>query len=203
MRIGFFKRASSYLLDAVPIIMLVTASLSWFVGDIIGNSIEDYDRLRVLYTENLAVYNETMSEYTQQYEDDIITAEEYTLLQTETQNTFTHNNSYLIDVVVYQYSLTALAYILIAFVVIYTGYMIALKGNSLGRRLTRIELAGNVTWYNIILRELFWKHLFWYGTLSAGMAIDLGLIAFTKKKATLRDTFSHTYLTPKGVNYPF
>ena len=78
-----------------------------------------------------------------------------------------------------------------------------MKGNTIGRKMMGMELKGNVTWYNIILREFFWKHLFWYGTLSAGIPFDIGFIAFTKKKKALRDIFSKTYLAPIGVNYPF
>jgi hypothetical protein len=203
MKVGFFKRTGSYILDVVPLFLLITATLTWFVGDIIENSIDDYSRLEAIYNDRLEEQVEISSGYYEQLEEDIITEEEYGELISELQNTFLHNNEYLINVVIYQYWYTAVAYVLITFFLLYLTYMIVMKGNTLGRTLMQIELQGKVTWYNIILREFFWKFLFWFGTLSAGLAIDIGLIAFSKKKRTLRDLFSHTYLAPKGVNYPF
>lgn len=191
------------MLDALPLFLLVTASLSWFAGDIIQDNIDDYHRLNAIYVENLAEYQEIMQGHYDKIDEGLLTEAEYTLLQQDIQNTFVHNNSSLIQVVVYQYAIASIFYVFIAFSTLYTAYNIALKGNTLGRRMMQIELQGNVKWYSILLREFFWKHLFWFGTLSAGLAIDWGLIAFTKKKRTLRDIFSNTYLTPKGVNYPF
>jgi hypothetical protein len=203
MKVGFFKRTGSYILDVVPLFLLITATLTWFVGDIIENSIDDYSRLEAIYNDRLEEQVEISSGYYEQLEEDIITEEEYGELISELQNTFLHNNEYLINVVIYQYWYTAVAYVLITFFLLYLTYMIVMKGNTLGRTLMQIELQGKVTWYNIILREFCWKFLFWCGTLSIGLAIDIGLIAFSKKKRTLRDYFSHTYLAPKGVNYPF
>jgi hypothetical protein len=203
MKVGFFKRSSAYLLDVVPLFLLVLASLNWFVGDIIANSIDDYHRLNEIYQENALEHQEIVDGYYQLYLDEEITEAEYNELRNESQNVFIHNNEYVIAVVVYQYAYAALSYVLITFMLLYLTYHIVLKGNTLGRTMMKIELQGKVTWYNIILREFFWKFLFWFGTLSAGIAIDIGLIAFSKKKKTLRDLFSHTYLAPKGVNYPF
>lgn len=203
MRIGFFRRTASYLLDAVPLFLLVFASLSWFVEDIIKNNIDNFQHLEEIYSENLDEYIAEGEALTVKYEDELITYEEYETLLNDLQSTFIHNNEYLINVVVYEYTYSAMAYVIITFVALYTIYVIAMKGNTLGRTIMKIELQGKVNWYNILLRELFWKHMFWFGTLSAGMAIDLGLIAFSKKKRTLRDRISHTYLAPKGVNYPF
>lgn len=203
MRIGFFKRSGSYILDAVPLFMLVVATLTWFVGDIVENTIDNYDHLNEIYNERLDEQVAVSNGYYAEYEDDIITAEEYNELIAELQTDFLHNNEFLINTVVYQYWYRALAYVFLTFFLLYTIYMVAMKGNTLGRKLMQIELQGKVTWYNILLREFFWKHLFWFGTLSAGIALDWGLIAFTTKKRTFRDMFSQTYLAPKGVNYPF
>jgi len=96
-----------------------------------------------------------------------------------------------------------LVYIFLVFGILYTTYQLVLKGKTLGRKLMKIELQGKTNWYNIIIREFFWKHLFWTFTFGLGIILDMGLIVFTSKKKTLRDTFSHTKLAPEGVDYPF
>lgn len=203
MKIGFFKRAASYLLDAVPIIMLLMSLMSLFGENIVKDSIDNYDQLQAEYEDAEAAFSIIATGYDQQFEDEDITYEQYTELYNTAQIEFVTENSEIINVVFYEFWVKSAIAIIVIFLLIYTTYQIVLKGNTLGRRLMKIELKGKVTWYNIILRELFWKHLFWFFTFSAGLAIDLGLIAFTTKKKALRDTLSHTYLAPTGVNYPF
>jgi hypothetical protein len=204
MRIGFFKRAGSYLLDAVPILLLLVSLQTWFVGDLIKQSIHpEFDRLETMYYENLETYQDFMQPFYDQYTEGEITYDEYIELAQPYQDDFINNNIYLYDIVFVSYWLTSILYLVISFNVIYLVYMILMKGNSLGRKLFQLELQGNVTWYNIIMREFLWKHLFWLGTLSAGLAIDFGMIAFTKKKKALRDIYSKTYIAQQGVNYPF
>ena len=203
MRIGFFKRASSYLLDIVPLFLLVVATFTWFAGDIIKSQIDNFDHLEEVYIENLEIYNNTINPIYQDYVDGHITYEDYVLLQEPIQNDFMHNNSYLISVVVYQYWTIAAMYVLITFNILYYAYVLVFKGQTFGRKLMRIELQGNIKWHTLLLREIFWKNLFYLITFSAGIAIDIGFILFTQKKRTLRDMFSQTHLVPQGVNYPF
>ena len=203
MRIGFFKRATSYLIDIVPLFLLVVASFTWFAGDIIKSQIDNFDHLEAAYVANLDTYNATIEPLYQDFNDGIITYEEYESIQGPIQDDFIHNNSYLIDVVVYQFWTIAVLYVLITFNTLYYAYVLIFKGQTYGRKLMKIELQGNIKWHSLLLREIFWKNLFYLITLSAGIAIDLGFIVFTQKKRTLRDMFSRTYLAPLGVNYPF
>ena len=204
MRVGFFRRTGSYLLDIIPIFTIVSLLLNLFVGDMLKPIVhEDFDRLETMYYENLEEYEAIIDPLYAQYTDGEITYDEYVELATPYQEDFIHNNIYLYDVVFINYWITVAIYLVISLNVLYYVYLLLTKGNTYGRRLLKIELQGKVTWYNLLLREIIWKHFFWYVTLSAGIAVDLGLIAFTKKKRTIRDIFSGTYLAHQGVQYPF
>jgi len=219
MRIGLFRRSASYLIDIIPIITVITLLLSWFVGDMIKLSIhEDFYRLETMYNENLEKYNEITDPYYEQYENGDITYDEYVEIVTPIQDDFIHNHTYIFQIVFINYWIFVALYIFISLNVAYYVYMLITKGNTIGRKIMKIELKGHVTWYSLLMREILWKHFFWLFPLTLAMAfnfgivffllpiclfIDITLIVFSKKRRTLRDTFSKTYLTPVGVNYPF
>lgn len=204
MRVGLFKRSASFILDIMPIIMIVMLLQQWFIGDIIKNSIDtNYDQLEVEYFDLLEQRDAEIEPYFQQYEDGDITLEEFETLRDPINNAFLEDNTELINTVIIQYWVYSVLYWVISINIIYMIYVLAFKGQTLGRKVLKIKLVGNVKWYSLILREILWKTVFYVITFSAGIAIDIGLIAFTKKKRTLRDMFSQTYLAFEGVDYPF
>jgi uncharacterized RDD family membrane protein YckC len=204
MRVGLFKRSASFLLDIMPIIMIVMLLQQWFIAGIIKNSIDpNYNQLEVEYFELLEQRDAEIEPYYQQYEDGDITVEQFEAFRDPINNAFLEDNTDLINTVIIQYWLYAIMYWIISTNLIYMIYVLAFKGQTLGRKVMKIKLVGNVKWYSLILREILWKTLFYVITFSAGVAIDIGLIAFTKKKRTLRDMFSKTYLAFEGVDYPF
>lgn len=219
MRIGLLKRSASYLIDIIPIITIITLLLNWFVGDMIKLSIhENFYELEAMYEENLADYNALTEPYYEQYSNGEITYEEYVELATPIQDDFIHNHTYIFQVVFINYWIYVGLYVFLSVNTVYFVYMVFTRGNTFGRKIMQIELHGHVTWYSLLMREILWKHFFWLFPLTLALAFNLGivffllplclfiditLIVFSKKKRTLRDTFSKTYLAPQGVDYPF
>ena len=202
MRIGFFRRITAFLLDAMPIFMILGLLLSLFVGDLLKSPYPNYDHKVAIYQENMDEYYDTLNIYKIQLDDEELTLEEYEDMSLSLQEDFTNNNEYFISIM-FAYYLNVALYFFISFTLLNYFYQLILKGQTVGRKLMKIELFGNITWYNILLREVLWKSVFWVFTFSAGIAIDMTLIAFTKKKKTIRDYLSQTELRYSGTSYPF
>lgn len=202
MRIGFFRRLAAFFLDAMPLVMILTLLLSLFVGDLLKSPYPDYDRKVSIYQENMDVYYETLNTYKTQLDAEELTLEEYEEMSLNLQNDFTNNNEYFISIM-FAYYLNVALYYFISFTFINYFYHLFLKGQTIGRKMMKIELFGNITWFSILLREVLWKSVYWVFTFSAGIAIDMTLIAFTSKKKTIRDYLSQTELRYSGTSYPF
>jgi len=202
MRIGFFRRLSAFLLDAMPIMLILSLLLSLFVGDLLKSPYPDYDHKVEVYNENMDEYYNTLNIYKAQLEDEEITLEEYTEMALDLQETFTINNEYLYAIM-FAYALNVTLYFYLSFSLINYFYNLIVKGQTIGRKLMKIELYGNINWYTLLLREVLWKTVYWVFTLSAGIAIDMALITFTSKKKTIRDFLSETELRHAGTSYPF
>ncbi len=202
MKIGFFRRITAFFLDAMPILLILSLLLNLFVGDILKSPYPNYDHNVEVYQENLDDYYDTLNVYNNQLESNQITQEEYDALALGLQADFTNNNEYFISIMFAYYINTAL-YVFIGFTLINYFYNLFLKGQTIGRKIMKIELFGEITWFNLLLREVLWKTIFWAFTFSAGIAIDITLIAFTKKRKTVRDYLSQTELRYLGTSYPF
>lgn len=216
MRVGVFRRLGSFLFDAMPIILLLSVLFSLFVGDLLkpddyDNIYAEYQDLREQYLGSLeqAYLNEeiTLVEYQEQYN------EIYPEFQEATEEHYAYILVFMSRVVLYHF---------ISFIVIYFVYMAFMKGRTLGRRILKIELGGKVTFWTIFVREFVWKLGYWSVTIGAGLTLvaigyfyigiplaitgvlaDLMLITFSKRKQTLRDIVSGTYIKYEGVDYPF
>ena len=185
MRIGFFRRVTAFLLDAMPIFMILGLLLSLFVGDLLKSPYPNYDHKVAIYQENMDEYYDTLNIYKTRLDAEELTLEEYEDMSLSLQNDFTNNNEYFISIM-FAYYLNVALYFFISFTLLNYFYHLFLKGQTVGRKLMKIELFGNINWYNILLREVLWKSVFWVFTFSAGIAIDMTLIAFTKKKKTIK-----------------
>ena len=202
MRVGFFRRLTAFLLDAMPIIMILSLLLSLFVGDLLKSSYPDYDHKTSIYQENMDNYYDTLNTYKTQLDAELLEIEEYEAMALSLQDDFTNNNEYFISII-FAYYLNVAIYFFISFTLINYFYHLILKGQTIGRKMMKIELFGNITWFNLLLREVLWKTVFWVFTFSAGIAIDWTLIAFTRKRKTIRDYLSQTELRHSGTSYPF
>ena len=202
MRVGLFRRGISFILDISPIFLVLSLLFSLFVGDMLQSRYDNFDRVQTLYQENRDEYFETADGYREDLNNEVITTAEYEALIQQLTDRFANNNEYLENVIFSYYS-DVVVYYFVSYIVIYYFYNLFMKGQTLGRRFMKIELAGKINWWTLLIREFLWKNIFWVFTFTAGIAIDIGLIAFTKKKKTIRDLLSETYLTHEGVNYPF
>lgn len=218
MRIGFFKRLGSYIIDMSPIFAIMILLHSWFIGGLLQNIVsDDYEAVDAAYLQVVEERNIELQVYVDQLEDGTITDEEYSEYYEDIQTSFFEDNEDIISTVT-QYWAYSLLYFVFGINLVYLIYMLIVKGQSFGRRLFKIELYGNVVWYTLVLRELMWKNLMYTFPIILGLAInpfiamfifiiflsvDAGMIMFTKKKRTLRDIMSQTYLGYAGVNYPF
>ena len=91
MRIGFFKRATSYLFDAIPLILLLSALLNWFVGDLIKDNMDNYYEQETFYYEKLEEYQEIQKGYATDLENEIITEDEFIVLRDNLSDTWIIN----------------------------------------------------------------------------------------------------------------
>ena len=202
MRVGFFRRLAAFLLDAMPMMLILSLLLSLFVGDLIKSQYPNYDHKVAIYQENMDEYYDTLNNYKNRLDTNEITIEEYEEMSLDLQVDFTNNNEYFVSII-FAYYVGVSMYFFISFSFINYFYHLIFKGQTVGRKLMKIELYGRINWYTLLLREFLWKSVFWVFTLSTGIAIDFGLIAFTNKKKTIRDYLSDTELRHSGINYPF
>ncbi|MFK5883743.1 MAG: RDD family protein [Candidatus Izemoplasma sp.] len=202
MRANAPRRIMAFLFDFFVIIFILTLLFRLFGDNLVKNQFGDYDHIYNSYQENLDDYNLRYDTLFISYEDDFLTLEEFDAADKLMYDDFRNNNEYYINSITLYYFNSAL-FFLFGYVILDYTHNLVTKGKTLGRRSMKIELAGRITWYTLFLREVMFKTLFWLVTLSAGIAIDFALIAFTSKKKTLRDYLSETYVVYSGARYPF
>ena len=202
MRVGFFRRIAAFLLDAMPIMLILSLLLSLFVGSLLKSPYPNYDDDIAIYQTNMDEYYDTLNTYKNQYDAEELTLIEYEEMSATLQADFTTDNEYYISIL-FAYYMNVAIYFFVSFTFINYFYQLYFKGQTVGRKLMKIELFGSINWDNILLREVLWKSVFWLFTFSAGIAIDMTLIAFTSKKKTIRDYLSQTELRHSGTSYPF
>jgi hypothetical protein len=218
MKIGVSKRIASYLLDIMPIITLFYALHTLFIGTVLQNAVDpNYSVIESEYFELIEERNTAIDAFRTQFNNEEITEDEYFELSADLQDEFFEENKEVITTIT-QYWLFSFLYFAVLINITYFAYMLGFKGQSLGRKIMKIELMGNIKWHTILLREVMWKNLLYTFAIIVGLALnpilgifsfvffvglDIGLITFTKKKKTLRDMFSQTYLGYEGVDYPF
>jgi len=202
MRVSLFKKIMAYLLDAMPILMLLMVLNTLFVAEILKNPYTDYDEKYEVYQQNVDEYYNTIDLYYQDLEDETITQEEYDIEISNLRDDFLVINDDT-ETMIYGYFTSLIYYFLISFLVIKYLYNVITKGQTFGLKLMKLEMVGKVNWFSLLLRELFWRELFWIFTFSLGLFIDLIMITLTKKRRTLRDIFSNTSIIYQGTSYPF
>lgn len=202
MRANAPRRIMAFLFDFFIILFVLTLLFRVFGEDLAKSQFDDYDKLFETYQEHLSDYNDRADELALQYVNGVYTEDEYNEIYDQGYDDFYHNNEFYINAQVLFYFNSALFFVVGYMIFDYTQNLIT-KGRTLGRRSMKIELAGKVTWWTLFLREVMFKTLFWVVTLSAGIAIDFGLIAFTSKKKTMRDYLTETYVVYSGASYPF
>jgi len=202
MRVSLFKKSMAYLLDAMPIFFTLMVLNSLFVGELLKGPYPDYDVNYEIYQENVDDYYATLEIYYADLEDEIITQEDYDSLSEALRDAFLVTNGETEDII-YKYFSRVLYYFLIRFILIKYIYNLVTKGQTFGLKLMNLELVGKINWFTLLLREVFWREVFWVFTFGVGFLLDSIMVTFTKKRKTLRDIFSSTQVIHQGTSYPF
>lgn len=202
MRVSIFKKIMAYLLDAMPIFMLLMILNTLFVAELLKNPYSDYDAKYEVYQENVDEYYSEIDIYFQDLENEDITQEEYDSQVALLREDFLEVNSET-ETMIFSYYTRILYYFLISFLVVKYIYNIITKGQTFGLKFMKLEMVGKVNWLSLLLREVFWRELFWIFTFGVGLFIDLIMVTVTKKSKTLRDIFSNTSIIYQGTSYPF
>jgi hypothetical protein len=202
MRVSLFKKIMAYLLDAMPIFLLLMVLNTLFVAEILKNPYTDYDANYEVYQENVDDYYNTLDIYYQDLENEVITQDEYDIQVTTLRDDFLAVNSET-ETMIYEYFTNLLYYFIISFLVVKYLYNLITKGQTWGLKLMKLEMVGKINFFSLLLRELFWRELFWIFTFGLGFLVDAIMITVTKKRRTLRDIFSNTSIIYQGTSYPF
>jgi hypothetical protein len=217
MNAGLIRRAVAFFADLIVIASIVSISFSLIAQPLYQNSVDnfdtlyaDYERLENERAEELIALNEEEFELNEALDDGDITQDYYDSeieqirderdaigAQYSIDNypdAYGVGNSYLAFSIFYHVGTFLLFHVL---------YMIILKGHSIGRKLMKLKLVGHVNPFTILLREFFWKWLFYAFTLGIGLLIDIYMVILRADKKTLRDMFSRTRVILEDINYPF
>lgn len=202
MKTSIFKKSMAYLVDAVPIFFILMIMNTLFVGELLKNPYSDYDANYEAYQENVNVYYETLGLYNDGLEAEEITQEEYNSQAEGLKAAFIFNNEDT-EAIIFQYFTYVLYYFLIGFILLKYIYNLVTKGQTFGLKMMKLELVGRINWFSLLLREIFWREVFWIFTFGVGLMIDLLMSTFTTKGKSLRDIFSNTQVIYQGTSYPF
>lgn len=202
MRVGFFKRSFSAFIDLNLLLGVTYLLFILIASNMLQNGVKNYEEHNKIYNQNVEVFNSERKIIDKQLENKEITQDEHRALFDAMMEDFNEENQDY-EATLMVYAINVVLYFIVTYAVLNYVYNLMLSGQTIGRRMMKIRLDGNITWYSLLMREFFYKTVFWFATLSAGIAIDIGLIAFTKRKKTIRDYISNTYLVHEGVSYPF
>ena len=202
MRVSLFKKTMAYLLDVMPIFFILMVLNSLFVGEMLKNPYPDYDENYEVYQQNVDDYYETLGLYYDDLEAEIITQDDYDDLSVTLRDDFLVVNE-ATETVIFEYFSRLVYYFLISFIVIKYLYNLFTKGQTYGLKLMKLEMVGKINWFSLLIREVFWREVFWIFTFGFGFLLDSIMITFTKKRTTLRDIFSNTKIIYQGTSYPF
>lgn len=200
MRVGLFKRVWAFLLDIIPIFFIISLAFNLFAGDLLKP--QNFDSVEQEYQEHMADFSDVMQPYIDQYDDGLITEEDYQIVFDTEKPAFDDKVDDLIPVIMRYYT-NSISYYFISFNAVFYLYNLLTKGKTLGRKVAKIEFAGKVNWWTLLIREVVWKSGFWVITLGGGLLLDIAMIGLGKRKQSLRDMVSPIRVTYEGVDYPF
>lgn len=202
MNAGFFKRLASFIIDFTIIFAIVFTSFRIIGAPILQNRIDDYPDHVVIYNQAMNDYLANLDEIQARLDRGIYTESQAEIERAELEESF-NENYYEVSQTVYSYWIYSFVYFAVLLTLVNYLYVLGFKGRTFGRKLMKLRLSGRVTWWSLFIREVLWKSFFWIFTFSFGLAIDFGLIAFTKNRKTIRDYVSGTRVILDDVVYPF
>ena len=201
MSASAFKRILSFFVDFILVLGVVTLSYRLIAGPLIEDGIDNFDTLYPAFVEAQSDRIDELTALQESFNEGVITETEYNqqvALVDEFYNMNFEEETFVFASFIYQ----SIIYYLIAYSLANYAYNVIFKGRTIGRRITKLRLSGNVTWWTLLLRELLWKPVYWIFTLGFGIFLDFILIALTSSKKTLRDYISKTRIVVEDTLYP-
>jgi len=222
MKAGFFRRLFSSIIDMTIVLGIIYLSFILFGRTIIENQIENYDEMSAAYTEIMSIYRQDSRQVDDDYFEAIeLAGEDETLKAEAAEERYVQKEILLrqneIDIAPYtsainSYYANSTYYFLLIFLVLMLIYSFATKGLTLGRRLMKIRLAGELTPMKLFLHDIAFKYLlivlfavinplFGIMVIMFMFLIDTALIAATRNKNTIRDMISKITVEKTELNY--
>ncbi len=217
MNAGLIRRSIAFFTDFIFIAALISFTFTLVAAPIYRSTVDDFDihyeAFQVLQedrSEQLRDLNTEEYELRDQYEDGEITESEFNTELDRIRDErdainehYTEENYPQAYGVGNRYLFFSIVYGVFGFAAFHIAYMLLTKGHSIGRKLMRLRLAGNINILSLLLREFFWKYFYFVMTLGFGIIIDLYMIVLRTDKKTLRDHFSKTRVIVEDIKYPF
>ena len=204
MNASFFRRGLSFFIDAVIYVSLAIWVFMLIAAPIYRNTITNFEHHMSVFEEVQGLVNAELEPYIEQYNNGEITLEEYRVHEGRILDSYYENPLYTesIDVGM-QYETFSLNTPVILFLFNNVLAMIIFKGQSIGRRLMKLKLVGEINWLTLILREFLWKYFFWLVTLGMGLVLDVMMIFLSTNRLALRDRLTKTRIVLDDITYPF
>lgn len=208
MNAGFVRRALSAAVDLFAVLLLIYVTFLIAGRQILRDQIEDFDRIYEAYTELTEAYNADTELARLEYTAALELAGDNKALQTQALENYQARLAVLdeqnvVDIEPFNrplsgYFLNIIYYFAIGFVLLYGIYTVVMNGRTFGRRLLQVELEGKINPVTIFLHDVVLKYFIpililvvnlYTGALLLlfSALLDLIMISFSKKRATLRD----------------
>lgn len=200
MNAGFLRRSLAFIADAILIFMITVFSFQ-LIGEPLFIARTDEAAFNQI-EEVAGLYRQDLIEIEDAYFSGEITESEYNDQRDALEVSYYENypvvwnlrDDYLDFIYLFNFGFYLLAHTL---------YMVITKGHSVGRKLVKIKLSGNISIFTIILRELFWKYLYYIFTIGIGLFVDIYLVILSHDKKTFRDRLTGTRVILDDIVYPF
>jgi hypothetical protein len=204
MRAGYLRRLTSALIDLIVVILVVYLAFIFFGRSLIQNRVNHYDQINDNLQAVLDVRNDNLEYLDSQDIDADLQRQQIAVI-----NHLSAFDESVYERLLNQYFSETVYFYVIGITLLLSVMVIAFNGNTLGRRLMRIELVGNVNLFNVIVHDLLLKYILivalvmfnlYYAFIIIPLyfLIDLFLIVMTKNKTTLRDNLSKIVVNYKS-----
>lgn len=201
MNASIFRRILSFFVDTILVLAVVVLLYRVAARPLIEDSIDNFDALYASFIEAQDIRFEEIILLQEELDAERITEEEYNARLNQIDEIY--NENYAEETEVYATFLyTSAIYFIISATLINYLYQGFTRGKTIGRRVAKLRLAGSINWWTLLLREVFWKSIFWVFTLGFGIFIDFILISLTSQRKTIRDYLTKTKVVLEDTLYP-
>ncbi len=201
MNASIFKRIISFFIDTIFVLALVVFLFRFVARPLIEDSIDNFDALYASFLDAQETRFDEVVAVQESFDAGEITESEYTTRLEEIDTTY--NENYAAESQAYaQFLYTSALFFILGLTLFNYLYQGFTKGKTVGRRITKLRLSGPINWWTLLLREVFWKSIYWVFTLGFGIFIDFILISLTSQRKTIRDYLTKTKVVVEDTLYP-